>query len=95
MKGSLHVVLRTAAISLVAACDGGKLVVLGVGQGAWGSSGVGAAGGCGGELSGCGGVCVDTRYDPNHCGACGEACAEGTLCSDGACSVACGSGTVA
>lgn len=34
----------------------------------------------------CGAACVDTKTDPNHCGACGNACTElGLSCVSGAC----------
>lgn len=33
----------------------------------------------------CASVCVDTLTDPDHCGACGSACASGQRCEDGAC----------
>ena len=36
-----------------------------------------------GDLA-CGGVCVDVRTDPYHCGACGNVCASG-ICVDGHC----------
>jgi hypothetical protein len=33
----------------------------------------------------CNGVCVDPSVEPAHCGACGNACAAGTVCAGGAC----------
>lgn len=36
----------------------------------------------------CGGVCVDTQTDRNHCGACGNSCGPGT-CQDGYCTGPC------
>jgi len=33
----------------------------------------------------CNGACRDTRSDTAHCGRCGNACAAGTLCTDGVC----------
>ena len=40
----------------------------------------------------CGGTCVNTQNDPNHCGACSGAsavCTGGTVCSGGACQISC------
>jgi hypothetical protein len=84
---------------LVAACNGGKVVVLGlepVGEG--GTAAVttsgegGSTGGCPDALSECGGACVDTRFDPKNCGKCGQGCPANQLCSNGVCGVACGFG---
>lgn len=36
-------------------------------------------------LSACGGACVDTRSNPDHCGDCQTACAVGSICTDSAC----------
>jgi hypothetical protein len=36
-------------------------------------------------LSRCGGACVHTGSDPNHCGGCGRACGTGLECHDGVC----------
>jgi len=33
----------------------------------------------------CNGVCRNNRYDPEHCGRCGNRCAAGVRCSDGNC----------
>ncbi|WP_437288710.1 MXAN_6577-like cysteine-rich protein [Sorangium sp. So ce406] len=33
----------------------------------------------------CDGQCVDTQTNAEHCGACGDACAEGEQCTDGRC----------
>jgi hypothetical protein len=49
--------------------------------------------GCDSGLSECADACVDTRFDPSHCGACGKACADGEVCSAGACAVSCGGAT--
>ncbi len=51
------------------------------------------AGGACGSLSSCGGDCVDTRFDPGNCGACGSACASDEVCNDGTCASGCGLGT--
>ncbi len=41
----------------------------------------------------CQGVCTAVRFDPENCGACDVACADGELCSNGECRVGCGPGT--
>lgn len=41
--------------------------------------------GCGAGLVTCGGRCVDLRTDVFYCGACGNACVDGTTCFGGAC----------
>jgi hypothetical protein len=41
----------------------------------------------------CNGACVDVRFDPTNCGACGTACAAGEVCVDGTCGVSCPSGS--
>ena len=40
---------------------------------------------CPGTLDLCGGVCVDTRRDVDHCGTCGTSCVPGQFCLDGGC----------
>src|SRR5262249_41926075 len=54
---------------------------------------------CGGGMPGvclcppsaviCGGKCTDTKTDPQNCGACGQACAPGTVCVAGTCGCGC------
>jgi hypothetical protein len=39
---------------------------------------------CGGE-SRCGSSCVDLTSNPNHCGACANACPAGHACVAGSC----------
>jgi hypothetical protein len=44
-------------------------------------------GGASGACATCAGGCVDLANDPNHCGACGHACALHETCDRGACAV--------
>jgi hypothetical protein len=44
---------------------------------------------CGTTTTACGGACVDLKSDAAHCGACGNACDEGLVCSGGACASGC------
>ena len=44
---------------------------------------------CQASLTDCGGVCVDTTKDRDHCGMCGTACAAGEVCSNGSCALSC------
>ncbi len=37
----------------------------------------------------CGAACTNTTFDPQNCGACDKACAEGEVCSAGQCGVQC------
>ena len=48
---------------------------------------------CPEPLSTCEGACVDVRFDPANCGACGAACSAGQVCVDGACAVSCPDGS--
>ena len=41
---------------------------------------------CGTGLSACNNTCVDTRTDTTNCGACGNVCGAGLVCSRGQCS---------
>ena len=41
----------------------------------------------------CGGACADTTSDFDNCGACGNKCASGQVCSQGACALFCSGGT--
>lgn len=49
-----------------------------------------AAGGCSAGQACCGDACVDLSTDPGNCGACGDACGEHKVCSDGSCECAAG-----
>ena len=51
-------------------------------------------GGCG-SLASCDSTCVDVDVDPEHCGGCDQACADGLACIAGECSVACGASSSA
>jgi len=45
----------------------------------------GGGGGCTGGTIDCGGTCVDARFDPSNCGACGTMCGMGEACLTGTC----------
>ena len=45
-----------------------------------------------GALDDCAGECVDTSFDLQNCGACGNECQDGEVCSEGACLDFCGDG---
>ncbi|GAB4195937.1 MAG: hypothetical protein OHK0013_02640 [Sandaracinaceae bacterium] len=47
---------------------------------------------CSAPESDCGGVCVDTRFDPANCGMCGRPCDATEACTSGRCSPLTGSG---
>ena len=44
-------------------------------------------------LTDCGGSCINTDFDPRHCGACNNACYSGEVCTEGACAMTCTGGT--
>lgn len=44
---------------------------------------------CGPGETDCSGACHNLVADPNHCGACGRACAPGLVCSDAVCMATC------
>jgi hypothetical protein len=46
---------------------------------------VGVGGMCSGTSTRCGNLCVDTRTNTGHCGACGQACDGRKVCSNGTC----------
>lgn len=43
-------------------------------------------------LTSCGGICVNTRTDRSHCGACFATCPSGTFCRTGTCTEVCSPG---
>lgn len=49
---------------------------------------------CLGASTSCSGTCVELTSDNLNCGACGNACAAGKVCSAGACAVTCAAGLV-
>jgi|GEM_PF-4434286 len=69
--------------------DGGAGGGAGGGEGAAqdGASGTSTPGtsACAWNLPSCGGTCVDLAEDARHCGACGNACATGSVCVEGTC----------
>jgi hypothetical protein len=44
---------------------------------------------CAARYTSCSGACVDLANSPTNCGACGNACASGKICSLGACTTPC------
>lgn len=48
---------------------------------------------CGAGTSECSGLCRDTQTDRLNCGACGNVCAAGQVCSAGTCTLTCALGT--
>lgn len=53
------------------------------------AGGAADAGRCPPGQTRCDGLCVDTRVDRAHCGACGTTCDEGHVCATGACTRSC------
>ena len=47
---------------------------------------------CTAGLTNCGGLCLDTTMDVDHCGGCATVCAAGQVCTGGACSLFCPTG---
>ncbi len=50
---------------------------------------------CAVPLVACSGACVDVRFDPSNCGACGQPCQPNERCASGTCAVQCPAGTLA
>ncbi|MBL8603290.1 MAG: hypothetical protein JNK72_15305 [Myxococcales bacterium] len=48
---------------------------------------------CTSPLRLCNGMCVDTRFDPSNCGACGTACGTNFFCDNGRCALQCPTGS--
>ena len=59
------------------------------------ASGCAAKTTCDGDSVDCGGVCVQPLADGLHCGACGNVCGVGTVCTAGECVVPCAAGLLA
>ena len=43
----------------------------------------------------CGGTCVETRVNSQHCGGCGQRCCAANVCTNGTCNLACAPGNTA
>jgi len=73
---------------------GGSTGTMGTG-GSTGTMGTGTGGSsvCGPGATLCGASCTVLDFDPNNCGACGTACAQGEVCSQGMCGSVCAGGT--
>ena len=77
----------------LAACSSDPVVVSPPGSGGAGSGGAGGeAPSCVDGETLCGDACAATDSDVAHCGACGNACAPGEVCSEGSCAIACPAG---
>jgi stigma-specific protein Stig1 len=72
LRRSLLNLSALAAVALLAAC--GPTDPGGGGEGA-----------CTDGEKSCGGSCVDTGSDPDHCGSCDHACSDGAACVGGSC----------
>ena len=48
---------------------------------------------CGDGAQVCGGACTSLAHDVTNCGACGNVCKAGEVCSSGKCATSCGGGT--
>jgi hypothetical protein len=80
-----------AGASAVAAVLGA--VACATGNANLGSGGEGTGGACPDELMLCAEGCVDTTLDPQNCGACGQACGNGEVCSQAKCGTECAGGS--
>ncbi|MBW2700751.1 MAG: hypothetical protein JRF33_08000 [Deltaproteobacteria bacterium] len=61
------------------------IISLALGAGAWTGCGNETAGKCAVDQEYCGGECVYTSSDHDHCGACDQACMPGQYCASGEC----------
>jgi hypothetical protein len=79
-------------------CTGDDTVDTSSGTTASGGSTSGQGGGGGGDAcpgaTQCGDACTNLEFDPQNCGACGNACPDGELCSLGQCGVSCLGGSI-
>ncbi len=81
------------AASLVLGCTSGSTVVGGDAGG--GGMDVAADVQCTAPQASCGGRCVDTQSNPDHCGRCGTVCARIEACVMGRCALQCPAGQTA
>ncbi len=84
------------ALFLVAACSGEDPGTVPGNTNTNSTSSSGTAGGsegCPSEMTDCYGYCVDTSFNPSHCGSCGTKCTDGDVCVNGSCILNCAGGS--
>lgn len=85
--------VRSLSTLLLAGCLVEYTVPLDSGHGSSGESA--DTQGCAADLVSCAGVCIDSSSDPEHCGGCGNACADDQVCDGGSCASDCSPGLLA